>query len=91
MNTKRTGAVVGIAVAVLVAVPMLGAATAATKAATIKIGYINNEGPAFSLPEFRVGGEVAIDYINKHGGVKGAKIQEVLRRVQSNQGIGKEC
>lgn len=42
--TKRTGAVVGIAVAVLVTVPMLGAATAATKAATIKIGYIDNEG-----------------------------------------------
>jgi branched-chain amino acid transport system substrate-binding protein len=44
---------------------------------TIKIGYANNEGPSFSLPEFRIGGEVAIDYINAHGGINGAKIEVV--------------
>ena len=42
---------------------------------TITIGYINNEGGAFSLPEFRVGGEVAVDAINKAGGVGGAEIK----------------
>ena len=31
----------------------------------------------FSLPEFRIGGEVAVDYINKNGGVNGAKIELV--------------
>ena len=68
-----------LATATLAAVSLSTANAAAPKAAakSIKIGYVNNEGAAFSLPEFRVGGEVAIDYINKHGGVKGAKIQEV--------------
>ena len=54
-----------------------GAASGAATAKTIKFGYVNNEGAAFSLPEFRIGGEVAIDYINKHGGIKGLKIQVV--------------
>jgi branched-chain amino acid transport system substrate-binding protein len=44
---------------------------------TIKIGYANNEGPGFSLPEFRIGGEVAIGYINANGGIDGAKIEVV--------------
>ncbi len=44
---------------------------------TIKIGYANNEGPGFSLPEFRIGGEVAIDYINANGGINGAMIEIV--------------
>lgn len=44
---------------------------------TIKVGYVNNEGGVFSLPEFRTGGEVAIDQINAHGGVNGAKIDVV--------------
>jgi branched-chain amino acid transport system substrate-binding protein len=42
---------------------------------TITIGYVNNEGPVFSLPEFRIGGEVAIDVINANGGVDGATIE----------------
>ena len=44
----------------------------------IKVGYINNEGAAFSLPEFRTGGEVAIDLINKSGGIHGATIDTVV-------------
>jgi branched-chain amino acid transport system substrate-binding protein len=52
-----------------------GAAKVDRKGETITIGYINNEGGAFSLPEFRVGGEVAIDAINKAGGVNGAQIK----------------
>ena len=45
---------------------------------TIKIGYVNNEGGAFTLPNFRVGGEVAIAEINAQGGINGAQIETVL-------------
>lgn len=44
----------------------------------IKIGYVNNEGGALSLPEFRVGGEVAVDLINSTGGIDGAEIELVV-------------
>ena len=44
---------------------------------TIKVGYVNNEGGVFSLPEFRIGGEVAINAINAAGGVNGAQIEVV--------------
>ena len=43
----------------------------------IKIGYVNNEGGALSLPEFRIGGEVAVDLINSQGGIDGAQIELV--------------
>lgn len=43
----------------------------------IKIGYVNNEGGALSLPEFRIGGEVAVDLINSDGGINGAQIELV--------------
>jgi branched-chain amino acid transport system substrate-binding protein len=52
-----------------------GAAKVDRKGETITIGYVNNEGGSFSLPEFRVGGEVAVDAINKAGGVNGAQIK----------------
>ncbi|HEX4904494.1 MAG TPA: ABC transporter substrate-binding protein [Acidimicrobiales bacterium] len=52
--------------------------TAAANVATgepIKIGFINNEGGAFSVPELRVGNEVAEEYINNQlGGVNGRPI-----------------
>jgi branched-chain amino acid transport system substrate-binding protein len=42
----------------------------------IAIGFINNEGGAFSVPELRVGSEVAEDYINTQlGGVNGRPIE----------------
>ena len=44
---------------------------------TIKIGVANNEGPALSLPEFRHGVEVAVDYVNANGGINGAEIEIV--------------
>ncbi|HVM55349.1 MAG TPA: ABC transporter substrate-binding protein [Acidimicrobiales bacterium] len=38
----------------------------------IVIGFMNNEGGAFSVPELRVGNEVATDYVNERlGGVNG--------------------
>lgn len=43
----------------------------------IKVGYVNNEGGALSLPEFRTGGEVAIEAINAAGGINGAQIEVV--------------
>ena len=42
---------------------------------TIKLGVANNEGPALSLPEFRHGVEVAVDYVNANGGINGAEIE----------------
>ena len=44
----------------------------------IKVGYVNNEGAAFALPEFRTGGEVAIAAINESGGINGAMIETVV-------------
>lgn len=56
------------------AVVAASGAWSASTAKTIKIGLINDEGPVVSLPEFRYGAEAAANYINKHGGVHGAKI-----------------
>ena len=44
----------------------------------IRIGYVNNEGGNISLPELRIGGEVAIDVINREGGIHGAVIEPVV-------------
>src|ERR687898_265309 len=42
----------------------------------IPVGFVNSEGGAFSVPELRVGNEVAEDYINDHlGGVNGRPLQ----------------
>jgi len=56
--------------------------TTATSAGTaasgdpIAIGFVNSEGGAFSVPELRVGNEVATDYINNNlGGVNGRPIE----------------
>ena len=60
-----------------------GKATATTAAKPtgepIKIGYLNNEGGAtFSVPELRIGAQVAADYVNNTlGGVNGRPIQLV--------------
>lgn len=78
-GTRAKWVVAGLAAALVTPSIVSGPAFAATKAKakTIKIGYVNNEGAAFSLPEFRIGGEVAIGVINKAGGIKGQKIEEV--------------
>ena len=44
----------------------------------IRVGYVNTEGGAISLPELRVGGEVAIGVINAAGGIHGAMIEPVV-------------
>jgi branched-chain amino acid transport system substrate-binding protein len=54
-------------------------ATSAANQATgepIKLGFVNSEGGAFSVPELRVGNEVAETYINEQlGGVNGRPVQ----------------
>ncbi len=58
-----------------------GAPDIAAKKATgtpITIGFLNNEGGAFSVPELRVGNEVATDYLNNTlGGVNGRPLTVV--------------
>ncbi len=44
----------------------------------IKVGYVNNEAGTVSLPELRIGGEVAIGAINDAGGIHGAIIEPVV-------------
>ncbi|WP_420625634.1 ABC transporter substrate-binding protein [Candidatus Poriferisodalis sp.] len=44
----------------------------------IRVGYVNTEVGAISLPELRVGGEVAIGVINASGGIHGAMIEPVV-------------
>ena len=54
------------------------ATSAGTKATgePIRIGFVNSEGGAFSVPELRVGNEVAATYINDQlGGVKGRPLE----------------
>jgi branched-chain amino acid transport system substrate-binding protein len=42
----------------------------------IAIGFVNSEGGAFSVPELRVGNEVATDYLNERlGGVNGRPLE----------------
>ncbi|MCY3950427.1 MAG: ABC transporter substrate-binding protein [Acidimicrobiaceae bacterium] len=44
----------------------------------IRVGYVNNEGGNISLPELRIGGEVAIAVINDAGGIHGARIEPIV-------------
>ncbi|WP_419943778.1 ABC transporter substrate-binding protein [Candidatus Poriferisodalis sp.] len=44
----------------------------------IRVGYVNNEGGNISLPELRIGGEVAIGVINDAGGISGAIIEPIV-------------
>ena len=44
----------------------------------IRVGYVNNEGGNISLPELRIGGEVAIEVINEAGGIHGARIEPIV-------------
>jgi len=49
--------------------------TAAGK--TIRLGFVNMDAGPFAFPEFRIGGEVAVDQINATGGINGATIELV--------------
>ncbi|HEX7135216.1 MAG TPA: ABC transporter substrate-binding protein [Iamia sp.] len=44
----------------------------------LKIGFVNNEGGSFSVPELRIGNEVAEEYINEQlGGIAGRPLEVV--------------
>jgi branched-chain amino acid transport system substrate-binding protein len=45
---------------------------------TVKIGLINTEGGALSIPDYRIGAEVAFDKVNATGGINGAQIETVV-------------
>lgn len=67
-------------VAVLVALVLAGCAAEPDTAAhgeAIKIGFINNESGAFAAPELEIGSEVAVQYLNAHGGVHGRPLEVV--------------
>ena len=55
-----------------------GAAPVDRTGEVIRVGYVNNEGGNVSLPEMRIGGEVAINVINAAGGIHGAVIEPVM-------------
>src|SRR5918995_3732178 len=62
--------------------PELGGTTSTSAAEPtgepITIGFVNSEGGAFSVPELRVGNEVAAEYVNSHlGGVAGRPLEVV--------------
>ena len=45
----------------------------------IKLGFVNSEGGSFSVPELRVGNEVAEDYVNRNAGGVGGRPVAVTR------------
>ena len=67
------------------------ATTGADTAKTITIGYTNTESSGNSLPEWRYGGQAAIDYINAHGGINGARIKPVFCYVDGSPEASISC
>src|SRR5580765_5807278 len=61
---------------VTTAPPVTSAAGPAT-GQPVKIGFVNLEGGAVSLPELRIGAQTAASYLNQHGGVKGRPLEIV--------------
>lgn len=56
--------------------PTTPAATSASSTGPIiTIGLANDEGAAVNFPEYRLGAEAAVRYINAHGGVNGSPIK----------------
>ncbi|GLZ33720.1 ABC transporter substrate-binding protein [Lentzea sp. NBRC 105346] len=69
-----------VTTAVLVAALAGGCAAEASNAASgepIKIGFVNNEQGAFAAPQLKTGSEVAVQYLNRNGGIKGRPIDVV--------------
>jgi branched-chain amino acid transport system substrate-binding protein len=57
----------------------------------VKIGFVNLEGGAVSLPELRIGAETAAAYLNTHGGVHGRPIQIVPCNVDGTPEKSIDC
>jgi branched-chain amino acid transport system substrate-binding protein len=58
---------------------------------TITVGYTNTESSGNSLPEWRYGGQAAINYINAHGGINGAQIKPVFCYVDGSPEASINC
>ncbi len=57
----------------------------------IKIGFVNLEGGAISLPELRIGVETAADYVNAHGGANGRPLQIISCNVDGTPEKSIDC
>lgn len=57
----------------------------------IKVGFINLEGGAVSLPELRVGAETAAGFLNEHGGAGGRPIEIVPCNVDGTPEKSIDC
>ena len=69
-------------------------ATSAAGPATgdpIKIGFVNLEGGAISLPELRIGVQTAADYINAHGGAANHPLQIIPCNVDGTPEKSIDC
>ena len=77
-GTRAKWVLAALAAALVAPSIVTGPAFAAAKAKTIKIGYVNNEGAAFSLPEFRIGGD-------GRAGLHGFSIQTLAARARTRQ------
>ncbi len=51
---------------------------AAAGAKTITFGLANDEGAGVNFPEYRIGAEAAVKYINANGGVNGSQIKLII-------------
>lgn len=58
---------------------------------TITVGYTNTESSGNSLPEWRYGGQAAINYINAHGGINGTQIKPVFCYVDGSPESSINC
>lgn len=57
----------------------------------IKIGFVNLEGGAISLPELRIGVQTAADYANAHGGANGRPLQIIPCNVDGTPEKSIDC
>jgi ABC-type branched-subunit amino acid transport system substrate-binding protein len=60
-------------------------------ASPIKIGFVNLEGGAISLPELRIGAQTAADYVNAHGGANGRPLQIIPCNVDGTPEKSIDC
>ena len=57
----------------------------------IKIGFVNLEGGAVSLPELRIGVQTAADYVNEHGGANGRPLEIIPCNVDGTPEKSIDC
>jgi branched-chain amino acid transport system substrate-binding protein len=57
----------------------------------IKVGFINLEGGAVSLPELRIGAETAAAYVTAHGGINGRPLEIVPCNVDGTPEKSIDC